>query len=89
MKVNTDIKLSMTLEIDSDEAELLYHLTSYDLSKEFASRCSREYSEERLKEGLSRIHNICHNLIEGKKAAEEEVKRRFRPHNENAPKRRK
>lgn len=42
MKLQTDIRVRATIEVDDREAEMLEWLCGYDIAKEFASRFSHK-----------------------------------------------
>ncbi len=71
MIIKPTIKLEITLTINSDEAEILLHLTDYDLAKWFVDRCNRTVPAERIKAVLTDLRSKLHRVEELKKKATE------------------
>lgn len=85
MKIRGMVVVEGQMTITSEEAEILEHLTSYDLADWFKLNCNRtEMPIEKIKEGLRHIRSQCAIMLEAKKAANEKLNEYINPKQKTA-----
>jgi hypothetical protein len=67
------------LTLDDRTAEMLDHLTSYDLSAWFADKCSHKYTKEQIREALAPIRNAVGEVLAARDAAIQGINEKFSP----------
>jgi hypothetical protein len=64
MKISTDFKITATIEITNTEAEVILHLTDYNLLKYFESSVSTKFSAEQMKLAIEQLRTVCRKVSE-------------------------
>lgn len=69
MRMKQAVKINAEIHIDSDEAEVINHLCSYDLAEFFSSKCSHKYSAGFIKTTLNRLRDLSAIIMDARDKA--------------------
>lgn len=70
MELRAAVHVGADLVINDEEAEVIYHLTSYELGKVFFEKCSRKYDAEKIGSTLAKLHKATARIMAAKSAAQ-------------------